>query len=52
MRHAIECLVANVSDERVCLDVGALPVSKILGLSFTPGGEVLRVCLMVWRRGN
>jgi hypothetical protein len=27
-------------------------VPKIFGLSFTPGGEVLRVCLMVWRRGE
>jgi hypothetical protein len=48
----IECQVADVSDEGGCLDVGALAVPKIFGLSFTPGGEVLRVCLMVWRRGG
>jgi hypothetical protein len=48
----IECLIADVSDNGVCLDVGALAVPKIFGLSFTPGGEVLRVCSMIWRRGE
>jgi hypothetical protein len=48
----IECLIIEVSDEGVCLDVGALAVPNLFGLAFTPGGEVLRVCSLVWRRGE
>src|ERR1700730_18606527 len=46
----IECLILDVSDSGVCLEVGALAVPKLFGLSFTAGGEVLRVCSLVWRR--
>jgi hypothetical protein len=48
----IECKIIDVSDGGVCLEVGALAVPKLLGLAFTAGGEVLRVCLLVWRRGE
>jgi hypothetical protein len=48
----IECLIVDVSDEGVCLDVGALSVPKLFGLAFTSGGEVLRVCSLAWRRGE
>ena len=48
----IECQIVDVSDEGVCLDVGALAVPKIFGLAFTAGGEVLRVCKLAWRRGE
>ena len=48
----IECMIVDVSDEGVCLDVGALAVPKIFGLAFTSGGEVLRVCSLIWRRGE
>ena len=48
----IECTIVEVSDEGVCLEVGALAVPKIFGLAFTAGGEVLRVCLLIWRRGE
>jgi|SRR5665213_2656401 len=48
----IECMIVDVSDTGVCLDVGALAVPKIFGLAFTTGGEVLRVCVLVWRRGE
>jgi hypothetical protein len=48
----IECLIVDVSDDGVCLDVGALAVPKIFGLAFTAGGEVLRVCKLAWRRGE
>jgi|SRR6267154_2660045 len=48
----IECLIVDVSDEGVCLDVGALAVPKVFGLAFTAGGEVLRVCALIWRRGE
>jgi hypothetical protein len=48
----IECLIVDVSGNGVCLDVGALAVPKIFGLAFTSGGEVLRVCSLVWRRGE
>ena len=48
----IECMIVEVSDDGVCLDVGALSVPKIFGLAFTAGGEVLRVCSLVWRQGE
>jgi hypothetical protein len=48
----IECLIVDVSDDGVCLDVGALAVPKMFGLAFTAGGEVLRVCKLIWRRGE
>jgi hypothetical protein len=48
----IECLIVEVSDEGACLDVGALAVPDLFGLAFTAGGEVLRICSLVWRRGE
>jgi hypothetical protein len=48
----IECIIVEVSDDGVCLDVGALSVPKIFGLAFTAGGEVLRVCSLIWRKGE
>jgi hypothetical protein len=48
----IGCLIIDVSDSGVCLEVGALAVPKLFGLAFTAGGEVLRVCSIAWRRGE
>src|SRR5471032_127779 len=48
----IECLIVDVSDQGVCLEVGALAVPDLFGLAFTAGGEVLRVCSLIWRRGE
>ena len=48
----IECIVVDVSDDGACLEVGALAVPDLFGLAFTSGGEVLRVCSLVWRRGE
>ena len=48
----IECMIVDVSDDGVSLDVGALAVPKVFGLAFTAGGEVLRVCKLIWRRGE
>ena len=48
----IECVIVEVSDEGVSLDVGALSVPRIFGLAFTSGGEVLRVCSLTWRKGE
>jgi hypothetical protein len=48
----IECLIVEVSDEGACLDVGALAVPDLFGLAFTAGGEVLRICSLVWRQGE
>src|ERR1700710_391513 len=48
----IECMIVEVSDDGVCLDVGALSVPKVFGLAFTAGGEVLRVCSLIWRKGD
>jgi hypothetical protein len=48
----IECRIVDVSDNGVCLDVGALAVPKLFGLAFTAGGEVMRICALVWRRGE
>ena len=48
----IECVIVDVSDTGVSLEVGALAVPKVFGLAFTSGGEVLRVCSLVWRQGE
>jgi len=48
----IECTIIDVSDSGACLDVGALAVPELFGLAFTAGGEVFRVCLLTWRRGE
>lgn len=48
----IECTVVDVGDDGVCLDVGDLAVPKLFGLAFTSSGEVLRVCALIWRRGE
>jgi len=48
----IECTILDVSEQGACLDVGAMPVPKLFGLAFTGGGEVLRVCSLIWRRGE
>jgi hypothetical protein len=48
----IECMIVDVSENGVCLDVGALSVPKLFGLAFTAGGEVLRVCSLAWRKGE
>jgi len=48
----IECTIIDVSANGACLDVGSMAVPKIFGLAFTGGGEVLRVCLLIWRQGE
>jgi hypothetical protein len=48
----IECTIVDVSENGVCLDVGDLAVPKLFGLAFTSSGEVLRVCALIWRRGE
>lgn len=48
----IECTIVDVSAGGVCLMVGDLAVPKLFGLAFTASGEVLRVCMLVWRRGE
>jgi hypothetical protein len=48
----IECTIVDVSANGVCLDVGDLAVPKLFGLAFTSSGEVLRVCALIWRRGE
>jgi hypothetical protein len=48
----IECTIVDVSDSGVSVDVGSLPVPKVFGLAFTSGGEVIRICVLTWRRGE
>ena len=48
----IECQILDVSDNGAKLEVGSMVVPKIFGLAFTASGEVLRVCSLVWRRGE
>ena len=48
----IECTIVDVSEDGVCLDVGDLAVPTLFGLAFTSSGEVLRVCALIWRRGE
>jgi hypothetical protein len=48
----IECMIVDISEKGVSLDVGSLPVPKLFGLAFTATGGVLRVCSLVWRNGE
>ena len=48
----IECYILDISDNGACLDVGDLAVPKMFGLSLTAGGEVRRVCWLIWRKGE
>ena len=48
----IQCMVVDVSEAGVCLEVGSIAVPELFGISFTSGGEVLRVCLLIWRQGG
>ena len=48
----IECYVLDISENGACLDVGDLAVPNMFGLSLTAGGEVRRVCSLIWRRGE
>src|SRR4030095_14436717 len=48
----IECYILDISENGACLDVGALAVPKLFGLSLTAGGEVRRVCTLIWRKGE
>lgn len=48
----IECYVLDISENGACLDVGDLAIPKVFGLSLTAGGEVRRVCTLIWRRGE
>jgi hypothetical protein len=48
----IECHILDISDNGACLDVGDLAVPRMFGLSLTAGGEVRRVCTLIWRRGE
>jgi hypothetical protein len=48
----IECTMVDVSEEGACIEVVALVVPDIFGLAFTARGEVLLVCLQVWRSGE
>lgn len=48
----IECVIVNVSDSGICIDVGALAVPKLFGVAFTSSGDVMRICWLVWRRGE
>jgi hypothetical protein len=48
----IECTVLDVGHQGVRLDVGSVPLAEMFGLAFTAGGQVIRVCSLVWRKGE
>jgi hypothetical protein len=48
----LECFILDVSQSGICLEVGALAVPPIFGVSFTACGTVTRVCRLAWRRGE
>ena len=48
----IQCYILDISDNGACLEVGDLVVPPVFGLSLTAGGEVRRVCSLIWRRGE
>lgn len=48
----IEVFILDISETGLCLNVGALAVPELFGVSFTPCGSIMRVCRRVWRRGE
>lgn len=48
----VECAICDVSEGGLRLDAGHLAVPEIFAVSFTSGGEVVRLCQRVWRRGS
>lgn len=48
----VECVICDVSDGGLRVDAGSLAVPEVFAVSFTAGGEVVRLCRRVWRRGN
>ncbi len=48
----VECVICDVSDGGLRVDAGSLAVREIFAVSFTSGGEVVRLCQRVWRRGR
>jgi PilZ domain-containing protein len=48
----VECTICNVSDGGLRVDAGSLAVPEVFAVSFTSGGEVLRLCRKVWRHGG
>ncbi|MET0678872.1 MAG: PilZ domain-containing protein [Bradyrhizobium sp.] len=48
----VGCQILDVSEDGACLDVGDLAVPKMFGLALTAGGEVRRICALVWRQGE
>ncbi len=48
----MECVICDVSDSGLKVDAGPLAVPEVFAVSFTSGGEVVRLCQRVWRRGS
>lgn len=48
----VECVICDVSDGGLRVDAGSLAVPEVFAVSFTAGGEVVRLCRRVWRRGS
>lgn len=48
----VECVICDVSDSGLRVDAGSLAVPEVFAVSFTSGGEVVRLCRRVWRRGR
>jgi len=48
----LECFILDVSDSGICIEVGALAIPKVFGVSFNRDGTVVRVCFIAWRRGE
>ena len=48
----IECLITDISENGVGLDIGALTVPAVFDVAFTPCGTVRRVCSKVWQENN
>jgi hypothetical protein len=48
----LECFILDISDSGICIEVGALAIPKVFGVSFNTDGTVIRVCFVAWRRGE
>jgi PilZ domain len=48
----LECFIKDVSQAGICIEAGDLVVPEIFGVAFNSGGTVVRVCKLIWRRGE
>jgi hypothetical protein len=48
----VQCLITDISQSGVCIEVGQLTIPEVFVLVLTTSGSVRRICQRMWRRGE